>query len=82
MVDTSDEWIRTRTGIDTRRLVSEGQASADMATEVAKILLETIKYKKDEIDLIIIATVTPDTMFPSTAARVQNNIRCTKLLGI
>ena len=74
MVDTSDEWIRTRTGIETRRLVSKGQASSDMATEVAKILLERSKTNKNEIEVIIIATVTPDTMFPSTAARVQHNL--------
>ena len=74
MVDTSDEWIQSRTGIETRYLVSEGQASADMATEVANILLERSRVIKDEIDLIIIATVTPDTLFPSTAARVQHNI--------
>jgi 3-oxoacyl-[acyl-carrier-protein] synthase-3 len=74
MVDTSDEWIRTRTGIETRHIVLEGQASADMATEVAKILLERSNTDKNEIDLIIIATVTPDTMLPSTAARVQHNL--------
>ena len=74
MVDTSDEWIITRTGIETRHIVSEGQASADMATEVAKILLERSNTDKNEIDLIIIATVTPDTMLPSTAARVQHNL--------
>jgi len=74
MVDTNDEWIRTRTGIETRHLVEEGQASADMATKVAKILLERSNTSKDEIDVIIIATVTPDTMFPSTAARVQHNL--------
>jgi len=81
MVDTNDEWIRTRTGIETRRLVSEGQASADMATEVAKILLERSNTDKNEIDLIIIATVTPDTMFPSTAARVQHNLDAKKCWG-
>lgn len=74
MIDTTDEWIRTRTGIETRRLVSEGQASADMATEVAKILLERSNTDKNEIDLIIIATITPDTLLPSTAARVQHNL--------
>lgn len=74
MIDTTDEWIRTRTGIETRRLVSEGQASADMATEVAKILLERSNTDKNEIDLIIIATITPDTLMPSTAARVQHNL--------
>ena len=81
MVDTTDEWIRTRTGIETRRLVSEGQASAEMATEVAKILLERSNTDKDEIDLIIIATVTPDTLFPSTAARVQHNLSAPNCWG-
>jgi len=81
MVDTTDEWIRTRTGIETRRLVSEGQASAGMATEVAKILLERSNTDKDEIDLIIIATVTPDTLFPSTAARVQHNLNAQNCWG-
>ncbi|MEE8341820.1 MAG: beta-ketoacyl-ACP synthase III [Candidatus Neomarinimicrobiota bacterium] len=74
MIDTSDEWIRSRTGIENRHLVSEGQASADMATEVAKILLERSNTDKDEVDLIIIATITPDTFIPSTAARVQHNL--------
>lgn len=74
MIDTTDEWIRTRTGIDTRHLVSEGQASADMATKVAKIILERSNTDKNEIDLIIIATITPDTLLPSTAARVQHNL--------
>jgi 3-oxoacyl-[acyl-carrier-protein] synthase-3 len=74
MVETTDEWIRTRTGIETRHLVSEGQASAYMATEVAKILLERSNTDKNEINLIIIATVTPDSMLPSTAARVQHNL--------
>jgi len=81
MIDTSDEWIRTRTGIDNRHLVSEGQASADMATEVAKILLERSDTNKDEIDLIIIATITPDTLFPSTAARVQHNLGAQQCWG-
>ena len=81
MVDTNDEWIRTRTGIATRHLVSEGQASADMATKVAEILLERSNTDKNEIDLIIIATVTPDTMFPSTAARVQHNLNAQKCWG-
>jgi len=81
MIDTTNEWIHTRTGIDTRRLVSAGQASSDMATEVAKILLKRTGTKSSEVDLIIIATVTPDTMFPSTAARVQNNINANNCWG-
>jgi len=74
MVDTSDEWIQSRTGIKERRIVSEGQATAYMATQVANDLLKKSNSKPEEIDAIIIATVTPDMLFPSTAALVQNNI--------
>ncbi len=74
MVDTSDEWIQTRTGIKERHVVAEGQASADMSTRVAHTLLERSQTDPSEIEAIIIATVTPDMMFPSTAALVQNNI--------
>ncbi len=74
MVDTSDEWIRTRTGIAERRVVAKGQASADMSTRIARSLMEKSNSDPSEIEAIIIATVTPDMHFPSTAALVQNNI--------
>ena len=74
MVDTSDEWIRSRTGISERRIVAENEASSDMATEVAKALLKKRGISGNDVDVIIIATVTPDHFTPSTAALVQTNI--------
>jgi 3-oxoacyl-[acyl-carrier-protein] synthase-3 len=81
MVDTSDEWIRTRTGIRERRLVREGEASSHMATQVAQTLMQRGATRPEEIDAIIIATVTPDMLFPSTAALVQNNIGASRAWG-
>lgn len=81
MVDTSDEWIQSRTGIKERRIVAEGQATAYMSTQVARDLLERSGRQPEEIDAIIIATVTPDMLFPSTAALVQNNIGANNAWG-
>ena len=81
MVKTSDEWIRTRTGIAERHVVEKGQTSSFMATKVAKILLHKSKTSPEDIDLIIIATVTPDMLFPATAALVQDNIGAHKAWG-
>lgn len=74
IVETSDEWIRTRTGISERRVVAKGQASSDMATRVARQLLQRSQTPPEAINTIIVATVTPDMFFPSTAALVQANI--------
>ncbi|MBT3179358.1 MAG: ketoacyl-ACP synthase III [Candidatus Marinimicrobia bacterium] len=81
MVDTSDEWIRTRTGISQRHIVSENEATSDLSTRVAEQLLEKRGISADEIDIIIIATCTPDHFAPSTAALVQNNIGATNAWG-
>lgn len=68
MMDTNDEWIRTRTGIEERRILKgEGKATSDMAVEAVKGLLEKTNTAAEEIDLIICATVTPDYPFPDTA---------------
>jgi 3-oxoacyl-[acyl-carrier-protein] synthase-3 len=72
LVDTNDEWIRTRTGIRERHYVDPGMAASHMATEAAKQLLAARNVGPEEIDLIIVATVTPDMMFPATACLVQN----------
>jgi 3-oxoacyl-[acyl-carrier-protein] synthase-3 len=72
LVDTNDEWIRTRTGIRERHYVDPGMAASHMATEAAKQLLAARNVSPEEIDLIIVATVTPDMMFPATACLVQN----------
>ncbi len=74
MVDTSDEWIRTRTGISQRHIIGENEATSDLSTRVAERLLEKGGISPEEIDIIIISTVTPDHFAPSTAAIVQNNI--------
>ena len=76
MVDTSNEWILSRTGIEKRHIVSEGEATSDMCKEVALELLRKSKKKPDEIDLILIATSTPDVPVVSTAALVQDKIYC------
>lgn len=73
IVDTSDEWITTRTGIKERRIMREG-ASSDMATEAVKGLLAKTNTSPEEVDLVILATVTPDYPFPSTA-----NVLCDKV---
>jgi len=77
MVDTSDEWIRMRTGIEERHLVAEGEATSDMCAAVSRQILERRGKVADEIDLIIVATVTPDMPFPATAAVVQDKIGAT-----
>ena len=74
MVDTSDEWIRNRTGIEKRHLVSEGEATSDMCAHIANRLLEKSKKSAGEIDVILIATCTPDFPVVATAAIVQDKI--------
>jgi len=74
MVDTSDEWIRTRTGIRERRLAAEGEATSDMGAKAAQRALSDAGISAGDIDLIIVATVTPDMLFPSTACLIQAKI--------
>jgi len=74
MVDTSDEWITTRTGIKQRRLASKQEAVSDLATKAAKEALNDAGLKPADVDLIIVATITPDMQFPSTACFVQANL--------
>ncbi len=71
IVDTSDEWIRERTGIRQRHIAADDQRTSDLATEAAKAALKAAGRKAEDIDLIIVATTTPDLTFPSTAAIVQ-----------
>jgi 3-oxoacyl-[acyl-carrier-protein] synthase-3 len=81
MVDTSHEWILERTGIHERHIVDKGMAASHLATEAAKKLLAEKQVSPDEIDLIVVATVTPDMFFPSTACLVQNNLKATRAWG-
>ena len=74
MVDTTNEWILSRTGIENRYLVKEGEATSDMGTQIAKKLLEKSGKSPEEIDLILVATSTPDFPVVSTAALIQNKI--------
>lgn len=74
MVDTTDEWIRTRTGIEERHILEDGKGTSDMAAEAVKALLQKRGIEAEDIDLLICATVTPDMVFPATA-----NIICDKI---
>jgi len=80
-VDTSDEWIVERTGIRERRVVSSDQCNSDLSTRAIQNCLERVNVPADEIDLIIVPTVTPDMMFPSTACIIQNKIGASKAWG-
>ena len=74
IVDTSDEWIRARTGIGERRFAAVDETTSDMATAAAKKALEAAGTRPDEIDLVIVGTMTPDMPFPSTACLVQHKL--------
>ncbi|NLK07626.1 MAG: ketoacyl-ACP synthase III [Firmicutes bacterium] len=71
MVETTDEWITTRTGIKERRIAAPGEATSDLATRAARQALEGAGVEPEQLDLIIVATVTPDMSFPATACIVQ-----------
>ena len=79
IVDTSDEWIRTRTGIGERHLADESETVSFMASEAAKEALENSGLSIEEIDLLIVATMTPDMLFPSTACLVQSKLGLKKV---
>ncbi|MGB0551819.1 MAG: beta-ketoacyl-ACP synthase III [Alphaproteobacteria bacterium] len=73
-IDTSDEWIRKRTGITQRHIAAEGELTSDIAEHAARAALDNAGVSSDEIDLIVLATATPDNTFPATAARVQSKL--------
>jgi 3-oxoacyl-[acyl-carrier-protein] synthase-3 len=74
MVETSDQWIRERTGISERHIADPEVATSDLATEAAKVALAARGIQASELDAILVCTVTPDMFFPSTACLVQNNL--------
>ncbi|MFA4984058.1 MAG: beta-ketoacyl-ACP synthase III [Candidatus Omnitrophota bacterium] len=74
MVDTSDEWITTRTGIKERRLVDKGQATSDLAVGASREAIRNAGLSPQDIDLIIVATITPDMQCPATACFVQKEL--------
>ena len=75
-VDTTDEWIRARTGITCRHIAGEGETTATLATEAARAALADAGIDASEIDLIVLATATPDSTFPATATKVQAALGC------
>ncbi|MEO0644233.1 MAG: beta-ketoacyl-ACP synthase III [Pseudomonadota bacterium] len=75
-VDTSDEWIIARTGIRQRHIASDGETTATLATEAARAALADAGLMPADIDLIVLATATPDNTFPATATKVQNALGC------
>ena len=75
-VDTSDEWIKKRTGINFRHYVEDNEFTSDMGTHAAKLAILDAGLNSNDIDLIIVATTTPDDTFPSTAAKIQKNLGC------
>src|SRR5207247_1124493 len=77
MVDTSDDWITTRTGIKERRIAAKDENTSDMATRAALKAIEQAKISPREINLILVATATPDMLFPATACFVQKKIGAT-----
>jgi 3-oxoacyl-[acyl-carrier-protein] synthase-3 len=78
MVDTSDEWIVTRTGIKVRHVTTDEETTAYLATEAAKRALEYAQYNGEDVELIVVATITPEMVFPSTACFVQQAIGAKK----
>ena len=74
LVDTSDEWIQERTGVVERRIVLNGQANSDLSVKAVENALRNTHFEPQDIDLIIVATVTPDMMFPSTACVIQEKL--------
>lgn len=81
IVDTTEDWIVTRTGIKERRIAAEGQFTSHLATEAAKKALEQANINAEELDLIIVATITPDTLTPATACYVQENLGAKKAVA-
>ena len=81
LVETNDEWIRTRTGIRERHIVDPGMATSYLGSEAARQVLEQKGVSPEEIDLIVVATVTPDMLFPATACLIQNKLGAKKAWG-
>ncbi|HTH16250.1 MAG TPA: beta-ketoacyl-ACP synthase III [Magnetospirillum sp.] len=77
MVDTSDEWIVERTGIRQRHIAAEGETTSDLATEAARKALRLAEVNAADVDLVIVATATPDNTFPATATKVQQRLGMT-----
>ena len=73
-MDTSEEWIEERTGIKERRIASEGETTSSLGTEAAQIAINNSGLKNSDIDLIVLATATPDNTFPASATLIQSSL--------
>jgi len=78
LVDTSDEWIRTRSGIRSRHIAADGEETSDLAVSAARRALDAAGLAASDIDLLVVATTTPDVIFPSTACIVQDKLGASK----
>ena len=78
-IDTSEKWILERTGIRERRIARDGETTARLATEAARNALEASGLAPEDLDAIVLGTITPDTMFPATACYLQKNLGCRKI---
>ena len=74
IVDTSDEWIRERSGIKRRHIAAEGETTSDMGVAAARKAIDAAGIENTDVDLIIVATTTPDKVFPSTSCIVQRRL--------
>lgn len=81
LVETNDEWIQTRTGIKERRILTNGEPMSFMAVKAINMMLERRGISADDLDLILVGTVTPDMLFPSTACVIQDKIGASKAWG-
>jgi 3-oxoacyl-[acyl-carrier-protein] synthase-3 len=81
MVDTSDEWITSRTGIRERRIAAEGEHTSHLAAKAGEKALEQAGIAAADVELIIVATITPDTLTPATACYVQQHLGCLKAVA-
>ena len=74
MVDTTDEWIRTRTGVERRHVAAEDQSTSDLCVEAAQVAMDSAGVTVDDIDLIIVGTTSPDLVFPNIATIIQDRM--------
>ena len=79
IVDTSDEWIKSRTGICNRRVAAKDETTSEMAVKAAKKAIKNANLSKKDIDLLIVGTMTPDMIFPSTACLIQDRLKLNKI---
>ncbi|HSX11579.1 MAG TPA: beta-ketoacyl-ACP synthase III [Chlamydiales bacterium] len=82
MVETSDEWIVSRTGMKERRIAEDGECASHMGVKAARLAIENSGLKSDDIDFILVATLTPDFLFPSTACLIQHELGAKKASGV